>query len=75
MKWLRRKYWIARLYSQAIWHRINGRCPRKGDAVRWCGDGKGEIKTVAHVMITRDEIEYTDGSSDSYHHCAWEKVE
>lgn len=74
MFWVKRKLWVARLYSQAVWHRVNGKCPRRGDSVRWCGNGDNSIKMVAHVYITRDEIEYADGTSDSYHHCAWEKV-
>lgn len=74
-KWLQFKWWRLKLYHQAIRDRVTGRCPRKGDLVRWCGDGDDAIKTVEHVTIVGDNIEYTDGSSDSYRHCGWEIVQ
>lgn len=58
----------------AIKNYLTGYTPRPGDQVRWCGNGDDSIKTVAYASVMEDTVEYTDGSSDSYAHCAWEKI-
>ncbi len=59
---------------KAMWYYISGYTPRHGDKVRWCGNGDGAIKTVDYASFMKDTIEYTDGSSDSFIHCGWERV-
>ena len=71
---LRRLKYRISLRFQAVYFYLSGYTPRPGDQVRWCGNGDGSIKTVAYASVMDDIVEYTDGSSDSFIHCAWKKL-
>jgi hypothetical protein len=67
---LRVKWWLQR-HKQAISEHLHKRVPKVGETIEACD---GRMKVASYVSVLGDEVEYEDGSSDSYRHCGWERI-